>query len=158
MKLTECGPAAQLQSPSIEMRTPPRAVSKMLRAVVCLAGVWLAAGVSAQAPTSAVTSTADSPDAPAVGDEIVVRGRRMNEIKSDLRIEVDKFVNQVAAPTPERGYARWHRRVCVSIQNLERNAAQYLVDRISRLAADVGNDFTRTPRDRPAPRSLTDPG
>jgi hypothetical protein len=112
----------------------------MLRVVVCLAGVWLAAGVSAQAPTPAVAGNADSPDGPAaaVGDEIVVRGRRMNEIESDLRNEVDKFVTQVAAPAPERGYARWHRNVCISIQNLERNPAQYLVDRISRLAADVG--------------------
>jgi hypothetical protein len=121
------------------MDTPPKAASTMFRAVVCVACVWLAAGVSAQAPTSGVAAAADSTDGPAaVGDEVIVRGRRMSDIKSDLRIEVDKFVTQVAAPASERGYARWHRRVCISIQNLERDAAQYLVDRISRLAADVG--------------------
>jgi hypothetical protein len=37
-----------------------------------------------------------------------------------------------------RGYARWHRHVCISITNLEAKTAQYLVDRISRLALDVG--------------------
>jgi hypothetical protein len=109
----------------------------MLRAVICVACVWLAAGVSAQAP--AVAGAADSSKEPAVvGDEVIVRGRRMSDIKSDLRVEVDKFVTQVAAPPPERGYARWHSRVCVSVKNLEPGAAQYLVDRISRLAADVG--------------------
>src|SRR6185295_548382 len=82
---------------------------------------------------------AAAPAPPAgAGDEIIVRGRRMSEIKDGLRIEVDKFVTQIAAPPTERGYARWHRDVCVSVQNLERTAAQYLVDRISRLAADVG--------------------
>jgi len=111
----------------------------MLRAVVCISGLGLAAGVAAQAPTGAAADIADSPPSVrAVGDEVVVRGQRMSEIKSDLRVEVDKFVTQVASPVSERGYARWHRGVCVSIQNLERNAAQYLVDRISRLAADVG--------------------
>ena len=107
----------------------------MLRVVVCVACVCLAAGVSAQAPSP---GAAESPDSPTVGDEVIVRGRRMSDIKSDLRIEVDKFVTQVASPAPERGYARWHRSVCISVQNLERDAAQYLVDRISRLAADVG--------------------
>jgi hypothetical protein len=111
----------------------------MLRVGVCVVSVWLAAGASAQAPAPEVAGAADSSDGQgAVGDEVIVRGRRMSEIKSDLRIEVDKFVTQIAAPPPERGYARWHRNVCVSIQNLERSAAQYLVDRISRLAADVG--------------------
>src|SRR5205814_2783877 len=86
-----------------------------------------------------VAGTVDSQDASAgVGDEIIVRGRRISEIDADLRIEVDKFVSQVAAAPPERGYARWHRRVCVSVKNLGRDAAQYLVDRISRLAAEVG--------------------
>jgi hypothetical protein len=111
----------------------------MLRAVVCVAGFWLVAGVAAQTPASAVADGPDSPNgSTAVGDEIIVRGRRMSEIDADLRIEVDKFVQQVAAPPPERGYARWHRRVCVSVQGLQQDAAQYLVDRISRLAADVG--------------------
>ncbi len=132
-------PAARRRSPLIEMRTTLRSASTMFRAVVCVVGVWLALGVSAQAPTPAAAVATDSPNEPAaVGDEVIVRGRRMSDIKSDLRIEVDKFVTQVAAPPPERGYARWHRRVCVSVKNLELDPAQYLVDRISRLAADVG--------------------
>jgi hypothetical protein len=71
-------------------------------------------------------------------DEVVVRGRRMSEIESDLRIHVGDFIQQVAAPPEGRGYARWYRRVCISVSNLERTTAQYLVDRISRLALEVG--------------------
>lgn len=111
----------------------------VLRVVAVLAGLWLAAEVSAQAPAPAIANTAEPPvGPPAVGDEVIVRGRRMSEIESGLRIEVDRFVMGVAAPAPGRGYARWQRSVCISVQNLEQKAAQYLVDRISRLAADVG--------------------
>lgn len=107
---------------------------ELFRAFVPVGAGCLLAVTSAQVFAQAA---ADAPNE-TVGDEIIVRGRRMSEIDSNLRIEIDKFVTQVAAPAPERGYARWHRDVCVSVQNLERTAAQYLVDRISRLAADVG--------------------
>jgi hypothetical protein len=71
-------------------------------------------------------------------DEIVVRGRRLAEIDDDLRIYIQDFLEEVAAPARSRGYARWHRRVCVGVHNLEADAAQYIVDRISRLALDAG--------------------
>ena len=110
----------------------------IMRVVVCITGVWLASAAFAQAPADSVAGATDSQNTPAVGDEVVVRGRRMSEIESDLRVEVDKFVKQVAASPPQRGYARWHHGVCVSIQNLERTAAQYLVDRISSLVDELG--------------------
>jgi hypothetical protein len=71
-------------------------------------------------------------------DEVIVRGRRLSEIEADLRIYIDKFLDEVAAPARGRGYARWHRTVCVGVHNLENSAAQYIVDRISSLALDLG--------------------
>ena len=71
-------------------------------------------------------------------DEVVVRGRRMSEVEDDLRIYIDKFLDQVAKPARGRGYARWNRSVCVGVHNLESTAAQYVVDRISRQAIDLG--------------------
>jgi hypothetical protein len=78
-------------------------------------------------------------------EEVVVRGRRMSEIEFDaLRIAVRNFIEQVAAPAPGRGYARWHRRVCVGVHNLANDAAQYIADRILRLAADMVDNEPRT--------------
>ena len=108
------------------------------------ASALLAAPVSAQdaAPT---TSTPPRPaaaqpkgDAPLPQDEVVVRGRRMSEVENELRIYIQKFVGSVAAPVPGRGFARWHEHVCVGVNNLQTDAAQYIVDRISALALEVG--------------------
>ena len=94
----------------------------------------LAQGSSPQAAPSTATGT----EAPQAVDEVVVRGRRLSEIESDLRIYIDKFLDEVAAPARGRGYARWHRGLCVGVHNLENSAAQYIVDRISSLALDLG--------------------
>jgi hypothetical protein len=71
-------------------------------------------------------------------DEVVVRGRRMSEVEFDLRAYVRSFIDEVAALPDGRGFARWHRDVCVGVHNLQADAAQYLVDRISLLAVEVG--------------------
>ncbi len=76
--------------------------------------------------------------APVVGDEVIVRGKRMSEIEDGLRIEIGKFIDEIAAVPMGAGLARWDRSVCVGVHNLERTAAQYLVDRISGVALDVG--------------------
>ncbi|HVJ30755.1 MAG TPA: hypothetical protein VNA66_10640 [Gammaproteobacteria bacterium] len=73
-----------------------------------------------------------------VVDEIIVRGRRLEEIENDLRLHVREFIDEVVATPIGRGFARWHRSVCVGVHNLEPSAAQYIVDRISSLALDVG--------------------
>ena len=77
-------------------------------------------------------------EAPEVGDEVVVRGRRMSDIEDGLRAEIGEFIGEITAPPAGRGLARWDRRVCIGVHNLEQTAAQYLVDRISKLALDVG--------------------
>lgn len=95
------------------------------------------------APAPAQESSPEAPaasktEAPQVVDEVIVRGRRLEEIEDDLRLVVRQFIDEVVATPPGRGFARWHRRVCVGVYNLEANAAQYIVDRVSRLALEVG--------------------
>jgi hypothetical protein len=97
----------------------------------------LAGRLSAQDSATEFGAGATAENATPV-DEVVVRGRRLSEIDDDLRIYINQFLDEVAAPTQGRGYARWRDEVCVGVHNLERSAAQYLVDRISSLARDVG--------------------
>jgi hypothetical protein len=104
-------------------------------------GLGLAAAVALSAQSFAQEGAAPSPpgtEAPQGIEEVVVRGRRMSEVEDDLRIFIGEFIGEVAAPANGRGLARWRNRVCVGIHNLERNAAQYIVDRIARLAVEVG--------------------
>jgi hypothetical protein len=86
---------------------------------------------SAVAQDSSPQGAARTADASQPVDEVIVRGRRMSEIESDLRIYIDKFLEQVAKPSNGRGYARWNRSVCVGVHNLEATAALYVVYLIS---------------------------
>lgn len=96
-------------------------------------------GVQALAQTAAPAAAQPTTDASDKGvDEVVVRGRRMSDVRDELRKYVNEFVLEVAKPPPGRGFARWQRKVCVSVTNLQADAAQYLVNRISQTAADVG--------------------
>jgi hypothetical protein len=107
--------------------------------LVSALAVLLGAQAFAQdsAPIAAPSSTPEAEAAQGV-DEVVVRGRRMSEVEFDLRAYVRSFVDQVAALPPGQGYARWYRRVCIGVHNLETRAAQYIADRVSELAAEVG--------------------
>jgi hypothetical protein len=77
-------------------------------------------------------------EAPQGVEEVVVRGRRMSDVQAELHKYVAQFIGQVAAPASGRGYSRWQGKVCVSVHNLRADAAQYIVDHVSRVAADVG--------------------
>lgn len=113
-------------------------MSRLARASVVLASAaaaLLCGQVFAQAPAPAA-SPAEAPDQPT--DEVIVRGRRMTDVQEELRLYVNKFVVEVAKPAGDRGYARWQGGVCVSVSNLKPEAAQYLVDHISHVAAEVG--------------------
>ncbi len=109
---------------------------KLLRTLCVPVGVL--ATVTLTAVHAQQSTGVAAPDAPAVGDEIVVRGRRMSEIEDELRVEISKFIGEVAVTFGGRGFARWNRSVCVGVHNLEATAAQYIVDRISLLAYEVG--------------------
>lgn len=64
-------------------------------------------------------------------EEIVVEGRRLDTLTRD-------FVHEVAAPPRGRGIARWRDGVCVGVANFDPEVAQYLVDRVSDVARDLG--------------------
>lgn len=66
-------------------------------------------------------------------EDIQVSGRRLDSL-------IEDFVGEVAAPNRGRGIARWDRSVCVGAVNLRQEAAQYLVDRVSTVAEDLGLD------------------
>jgi len=71
-------------------------------------------------------------------EQVIVRGQRLGEIEFDLKLYIREFVEEIAAPARAAGYARWRRSVCVGVVNLENEVAQYVVDRISAAALDVG--------------------
>jgi len=115
----------------------------MLRLANLRAKLGLASALAALLSTHAaaqepVSRAPPESETPAVGDEVVVRGRRLEDIESDLRLHIRDFIGEVVATPPGRGFARWHRAVCVGVHNLETSAAQYIADRISSLALDVG--------------------
>ena len=87
--------------------------------------------------TGALLLSPPQTPAPAVGqdpvqlEDVVVSGRTLDGLISD-------FVGEVAEPNRNRGLARWHDRVCVGVANLDGEVAQYLSDRISTVATDMG--------------------
>jgi hypothetical protein len=62
----------------------------------------------------------------------------MSDIRDGLRAEIGKFIGEIVVTAAGRGFARWGGSVCAGVHNLENTAAQYLVDRISALALEVG--------------------
>jgi hypothetical protein len=111
-----------------------------MRARAMLLGLVLAAATffSAARVVAQESATPADGEPPAGIEEVVVRGQRMSEIEADLRIYIRDFIGEVVATPAGRGYARWHRAVCVGVHNLQSDAAQYIVDRISALALEVG--------------------
>lgn len=64
-------------------------------------------------------------------DDVEVVGRR-------LESRIDDFVDQIIAPAPGRGPARWRRTVCVGAINFRPEAARQIVDRVSAVALELG--------------------
>jgi len=99
--------------------------------VAALLGSSLPQSVPASSPASDVTRQVPE-DGPAVtiGDvEIIARPQGAM---------VREFVNEVAAPNRNRGIARWEKDVCIGVANLRGAAAQYIVDRMSTVALEIG--------------------
>ena len=69
--------------------------------------------------------------APTDLEDVEVIGRRLDRMIQD-------FVDEVAAPNRNRGIARWRSTVCIGVANLSAEPAQYIVDRVSTIASDVG--------------------
>ena len=64
-------------------------------------------------------------------EDITVVGRPLETMIRD-------FVNEVAAPNRHRGIARWHSKICIGVANLSPEPTQYILDRVSTVAEDVG--------------------
>lgn len=81
----------------------------------------------AQVPPAAGAASQD----PVQLEDVVVSGRTLDSLIRD-------FVGEVAEPNRRRGLARWEDRICVGVANLDGEVAQYLSDRISTVATDMG--------------------
>lgn len=97
--------------------------------------VALAASLLATAPDPGFVANGQVQDPAEAGpvalEDVVVEGRRLNDLTHD-------FVSEVAIPARGRGLARWRNGVCVGVANLQAEAAQYIVDRVSTVAEDLG--------------------
>ncbi|QTC92489.1 hypothetical protein [Brevundimonas goettingensis] len=78
-----------------------------------------------------VQVTAVDQDQPTDLGDITVEGRRLRDMTED-------FVREVGQPARGRGLARWKDGICVGVANLQPEAAQYIVDRVSTVAEDLG--------------------
>lgn len=85
-----------------------------------------------QAQPTAVSVSPD-PDTPTRLEDVQVIGRSLENL-------VRGFVDDVAAPNPRRNLARWNAPVCVGMTSAHLGAetTQYIVDRVSTVAEDVG--------------------
>lgn len=103
--------------------------------------VFALAALLATAPIQSPAQAADprtvpAPQTPAgegpvLLEDIEVTGRPLDAL-------INGFVNEVAAPNRRRGIARWQDEICVGAANLRADVAQYLVDRVSTVAGDMG--------------------
>lgn len=94
-----------------------------MRSTGIIAAIVLGMSAQAQAQTP---SGADVTVLP----EVAVSGRTTREAVQD-------FVGRVAAPSRGRGLARWRREVCPGVANLDREAAQAIIDRITTAASSL---------------------
>src|SRR5690349_10248203 len=100
----------------------------MLTAALLLAGQTAPAPARQDRDPAAVTAPVEGP----------VRLEDVEVTGQPLQTMVRNFVNEVAAPNAGRGIARWNGSVCIGVANLRTETAQYIVDRVSTVAEDVG--------------------
>ena len=91
-----------------------------------LATLTLSAPAVAQQASPAVSA-----EDPIRLEDVVVSARRLEDAAA-------AFVGEVAAPVPRRRMARWHEGVCVGVVNLDPDVAQFIVDRVSDVAREMG--------------------
>lgn len=88
-------------------------------------------GASLPAGVAQVQPAIPSANAPTDLEDVVVEGRRLND-------QVQSFVREVGQPSNGRGLARWRNGLCAGVANLQTDAAQHLVDRVSDVARNLG--------------------
>lgn len=82
-------------------------------------------------PTVQAEATSNSDQPVQLGD-LPVNG-------TQRRVLIDRFVRNVAAPTPYRQLARWNHNtgVCVGVVNLQTDVAHYIADRVGDVAREL---------------------
>jgi hypothetical protein len=88
-------------------------------------------GLQPLPPQDAVPQPGPAADSAVRLQDIEVVGRPLDDM-------IRNFVDEVAAPNRGRGIARWSESVCVGVANLQGEPAQYIVDRVSTVAEDIG--------------------
>jgi hypothetical protein len=107
--------------------------------VLAVAAALIAASLGDPTPPSLQQATVrqapapqqDAAQEPTDLEDVEVTGPPLNSL-------IRNFVTEVAAPNRGRGLARWDEALCVGAANLRGEVAQYLVDRVSTVAEDVG--------------------
>lgn len=98
-------------------------------------GFVFALGLTALAPQDVpAPAPQEQPAVPSLQETPV---EEIEVVGQPLRRLVDTFVDAAVAPPVGRGPARWPRKVCVGVVNLQREAAQALVDRVSEVALEL---------------------
>jgi hypothetical protein len=94
-----------------------------------LSSLFMAAALAAQP----VPGDGQDPgaQAPVELEGLTVTGRRLTDVIGD-------FVSEASAPVRGRGLARWRDPVCVGVVNLRGEAAAWIADRVTAVAADLG--------------------
>ncbi len=98
------------------------------------AGIFTAAALAATLNASGLDQAPPGPTPQEQAtqlEDVVVTGERN-------RVIADRFVDTIGAPPRDRRLARWHGRVCIAVANLPAEAAQYMIDRISAVALELG--------------------
>ncbi|NBW14022.1 MAG: hypothetical protein EBR82_39090 [Caulobacteraceae bacterium] len=89
--------------------------------------------VVVQTPVPPVTAPQATPSADQPTDlgDVTIEGRRLQDLTED-------FVREVGQPARGRGLARWKDGLCIGAANLQAETAQYIIDRVSTVAQDLG--------------------
>lgn len=101
--------------------------------MVALAFAALLAAAPMQTPPQTPPGVQAAPQQaePVELGDVEVTGRPLDEM-------IRNFVNEVAEPNRRRGLARWDDRICIGVANLRAEPAQYIIDRVSTVADDLG--------------------
>lgn len=93
----------------------------------------LSALLQTAAPSAAPAPAQDpvSLETPTRLEDIEVTGRPLEQM-------IRTFVREVAAPNRGRSLARWEDGICVGVANLRPEAGQFIADRVSTVAQDLG--------------------
>jgi hypothetical protein len=98
----------------------------MLQAALMAGALWLGQSTSppvAQEPTEPAT----------VIEDVEVSGRPLDR-------QVASFLDEISLPEASLKVARWQDKVCVGVVNLRSPSGQFVADRVSQIALDLGLD------------------